>query len=221
MPVHLVAGANTGVGKRRKLGSRISQAAGRGGGNFLTAEIAHTARREAAYREIGALIDAERLATNLLSRMPLTFNLLAPWGHSPERASSYLIELLPAFTGAARQLLSRPRQSEIHGRQHRLRRVARVKRRVRCNELWGGPSREVSSIFEGGLGWLKRSGAKRTIFRRSISRASLTMSKESGSKSSGTPKSARLCSMRMDPARRRPARSRSNGDAGLPHAPGR
>jgi hypothetical protein len=50
-------------GKRRKLGSRISEAAGRTGGNFLTPEIAHTARRETAYREIGALIDAERLAT--------------------------------------------------------------------------------------------------------------------------------------------------------------
>jgi hypothetical protein len=37
--------------------------------------------------------------------MPLTFNLLAPWGHSLERASGYLIELLPAFTGSARQLL--------------------------------------------------------------------------------------------------------------------
>jgi hypothetical protein len=37
--------------------------------------------------------------------MPLTFNLLAPWGHVLERASSYLIELLPAFTGAVRQLL--------------------------------------------------------------------------------------------------------------------
>jgi hypothetical protein len=37
--------------------------------------------------------------------MPLTFNLLAPWGHSLERASSYLIELLPAFTGTARPLL--------------------------------------------------------------------------------------------------------------------
>jgi hypothetical protein len=45
------------------------------------------------------------LATNLLSSMPLTFNLLAPWGHALERASSYLIELLPAFTGVARQLL--------------------------------------------------------------------------------------------------------------------
>jgi hypothetical protein len=92
-------------GKRRKLGSRISEAVGRGGGNFLTPEIAHTARRETAYREAGALIDAERLATNLLSSMPLTFNLLAPWGHSLERASGYLIELLPAFTGTAHQLL--------------------------------------------------------------------------------------------------------------------
>jgi hypothetical protein len=43
-------------GRRRKLGSRISQAAGKTRGNFLTPEIAHTARREAAYREIGALI---------------------------------------------------------------------------------------------------------------------------------------------------------------------
>jgi hypothetical protein len=75
---------------------------GRAGGNFLTPEIAHTARRETAYREIGALIDADRLATNLLSSMPLTFNLLAPWGHALEHASSYLMELLPAFTGAAR-----------------------------------------------------------------------------------------------------------------------
>ena len=54
-------------GKRRKLGSRIAEAGGKAGGNFLTPEIAHTARREAAYCEIGALIDAERLATNLLS----------------------------------------------------------------------------------------------------------------------------------------------------------
>jgi hypothetical protein len=92
-------------GKRRKLGSRISEATGRGGGNFLTPEIAHIARREVAYREIGALIDEARLATNLLSSMPLTFNLLAPWIHTLERASSCLPELLPAFIGTARQVL--------------------------------------------------------------------------------------------------------------------
>ena len=42
-------------GKRRKLGSRISESAAGAGGNLLTPEIAHTARRDAAYREIGAL----------------------------------------------------------------------------------------------------------------------------------------------------------------------
>jgi hypothetical protein len=56
--------------KHHQLGSRISNAAGAAGGNFLTAEIFQIARREVAYREIGALIDVERLATNLLSSMP-------------------------------------------------------------------------------------------------------------------------------------------------------
>jgi hypothetical protein len=45
--------------KRRKLGSRISEAAGKAGGNFLTPKIAHIARRETAYREIGGLTDFE------------------------------------------------------------------------------------------------------------------------------------------------------------------
>jgi hypothetical protein len=90
-------------GKRRKLGSRISEAAGGAGGNFLTSEISHIARREVAYREIGALIDKDRLTTNLLSSMPLTFNLLAPWMRALERSSGYLRELLPAFTGNASQ----------------------------------------------------------------------------------------------------------------------
>jgi hypothetical protein len=51
------------------------------------------------------MIDEQRLATNLLSSMPLIFNLLAPWLQTPERASGYLLELLPAFTGSTRQLL--------------------------------------------------------------------------------------------------------------------
>ena len=60
----------------------------------------------------------ERLATNLLSSMPLTFNLLAPWMQALERASGYLIELLPASTGAARQILRTlawAGQPEVHG----------------------------------------------------------------------------------------------------------
>jgi hypothetical protein len=47
-------------GKRRKLGSRkLSEAAGKAGANFLTPKIAHIARRETAYREIGGLTDFE------------------------------------------------------------------------------------------------------------------------------------------------------------------
>ena len=92
-------------GKRHKLGSRITEAAGSAGGNFLTSEIAHIARREVAYREIGALIDQERLATNLLSSMPLTFNLLAPLAARREHADSVLSALLPDFRGLSRETL--------------------------------------------------------------------------------------------------------------------
>jgi hypothetical protein len=62
----------------RKLGSRISDTAGRSGGNFLTPEIARLAWREQAYREPGSTIDEQRLWTNLLSSHPLVFNALGP-----------------------------------------------------------------------------------------------------------------------------------------------
>ncbi len=92
-------------GKRRKLGSRISQGAGKTGGTYLTHEVAEIARREIAYREIGAMIDEERLATNLLSSMPLTFNLFAPSAKKPDLAGSLLYRLLPDFRGFARRIL--------------------------------------------------------------------------------------------------------------------
>jgi hypothetical protein len=102
----LPIGNHTGEdGKRHKLGSRISEAAGKNGGNYLTPEIAYVARREVAYREIGAMIDQERLATNLLSSMPLTFNLFARLVQKPERADELLYALLPDFGGLARKTL--------------------------------------------------------------------------------------------------------------------
>ena len=54
-------------GKRRLLGSRLSPAAGRAGAGFLSPEIATLVWRELAYREIGAVIDPDRLFMNLLS----------------------------------------------------------------------------------------------------------------------------------------------------------
>ena len=114
-------------GKPHKLGSRITEAAGSAGGNFLTAEIAHIARREVAYREIGALIDQERLTTNLLSSMPLTFNLLAPLAAKRERADSMLYALLSDFRGFALETLFEhsPGRGDqrFTGRLYRLRRI--------------------------------------------------------------------------------------------------
>jgi hypothetical protein len=92
-------------GEFRKLGSRIALKAGNAGGNFLSPEIFQIARREVAYREIGAMIDPERLACNLLSSMPLVFNLFALWQHSLYRAQGYLMELLPGFVGTPTELL--------------------------------------------------------------------------------------------------------------------
>lgn len=92
-------------GKRHKLGSRTTDAAGKEGANFLTPEIAHIARREVAYREVGAMVNHDRLATNLLSSEPLTFNLLAPLGIVEDRATAVLTELLPAFSGVPTKLL--------------------------------------------------------------------------------------------------------------------
>jgi hypothetical protein len=65
-------------GHRHKLGSRIAWKAGNAGANFLSEKIFYTARRELMYCEIGSFIDAERLACNLLTSMPLVFNLFAP-----------------------------------------------------------------------------------------------------------------------------------------------
>jgi hypothetical protein len=57
----------TPEGKRRKLGSRLSTDCAKRGANFLHPDIAKLALREFVYREPGALIDEERLWTNLLS----------------------------------------------------------------------------------------------------------------------------------------------------------
>lgn len=65
-------------GTTRKLGSRISDNAGTSGRNFMTPEIARLAWREHAYREPGAMVDEQRLWTNLLSSHPLVFNALGP-----------------------------------------------------------------------------------------------------------------------------------------------
>jgi hypothetical protein len=94
LPIGSYVDAN---GKRCKLGSRITEAAGRQGSNFLAPEIAVLVRRECVYRELGALIEVERLRENLLSSMPLTFNIFAPLKLDLRHATRFMNELFPGF----------------------------------------------------------------------------------------------------------------------------
>lgn len=64
-----------GKGRRKPLGSRLNAQASAAGVNFVAPELQRLARREMAYREPGAMIDEERVWSNMLSSMPLTFNL--------------------------------------------------------------------------------------------------------------------------------------------------
>src|SRR3954467_13070989 len=90
----------TQSGVRRKLGSRIAPAAARAGRNFLSPAVAAMVRREVAYREIGALIDEHRLYSNLLSSMPLAFNLFGPLRLDLGLATSVVQLLFPDLRDA-------------------------------------------------------------------------------------------------------------------------
>lgn len=83
------------AGTRRRLGSRLAADAARNGANFLTPEIFGQARLDLAYREPAALIDAERLWSNMLSSMPLAFNLLAPLKLDTKLARRVFNQLVP------------------------------------------------------------------------------------------------------------------------------
>lgn len=83
------------AGSRRRLGSRLATDAARNGANFLTPEIFGQARLDLAYREPGALIDVERVHGNLLSSMPLCFNLLAPLKVDTKLARRVFSQIVP------------------------------------------------------------------------------------------------------------------------------
>lgn len=85
------------AGVRRRLGSRLAAGAVRSGANFLTPEIFGQARLDIAYREPGALVDVERMHANLLSSMPLCFNLLAPLKADTKLARRVFSQLTPGI----------------------------------------------------------------------------------------------------------------------------
>ena len=88
-------------GRKRRLGSLLAPATADAGRNFMSPAIAHLVRREVAYQEAGALIERNRLFTNLLSSMPLTFNAFAPLRFDADLAARVLRRLLPSRDIAA------------------------------------------------------------------------------------------------------------------------
>lgn len=89
----------TATGNVRKLGSRLSALGAAAGGNFVTHEVHRLARRDYAYREPGAAIDEHRLFSNLLSSMPLAFNLAGPLKLDPAKADRFVKALAPEVAG--------------------------------------------------------------------------------------------------------------------------
>ncbi|MCF4124936.1 MULTISPECIES: PGN_0703 family putative restriction endonuclease [Methylobacterium] len=79
----------------RRLGSRISTAAGALGANFLHPDIVPVVTRALAYREPSAAYDIDRLKTNLLSSQPLAFNLFGLLARDPALATRFVTEFLP------------------------------------------------------------------------------------------------------------------------------
>ncbi len=88
----------SGTKRRRvRLGSRLPQSAAQTGRNFISPEVYRLVRRELVLREEGAAIDEDRLFGNLLSSMPLTFNVLGPLALDLDLATAVFRQLLPGF----------------------------------------------------------------------------------------------------------------------------
>jgi hypothetical protein len=85
------------AGARRRLGSRLATDAARNGANFLTPDIFGQARMDISYREPAALVDLERVWSNMLSSMPLAFNLLSPLKLDNKLARRVFNQLAPGI----------------------------------------------------------------------------------------------------------------------------
>ena len=92
LPIGTLVGKND---DKRKMGSLIDGKTAAKGRNFMTPGIADMTRREVAYQESGALIEQGRLYGNLLSSMPLTFNMFAPLKFDMKLAAQVVRSLVP------------------------------------------------------------------------------------------------------------------------------
>ena len=88
-------------GEPRKLGSRIEAGYAKQRANFLSPVIATLAFRESVYREIGAVIEQERLWTNMLSSQPLCFNLFGDLKLNSDKGNKFFQQLFPDYVAEA------------------------------------------------------------------------------------------------------------------------
>jgi hypothetical protein len=92
-------------GTVRDLGSRLTRVDAKRGANFLSTELARLARYESVYCEQGALIEQERLWTNMLSSQALTFSLFGDLKLDREKASRVLRTIWPDLVGTVDAVL--------------------------------------------------------------------------------------------------------------------
>lgn len=93
----LPIGTHTHKGSKRRIGSLIADNAAEAGRNFLTPQIAEIAMLSAAYMEPGAMIDRNRLFSNLMSSHPLTINLLGPLCRNFDLAAKIIRAMVPGI----------------------------------------------------------------------------------------------------------------------------
>jgi len=91
-------------GKRHRLGSRLDTKSAERGANFLSPDIARLALRESVYREIGAMMEQERLWTNLLSSQPLCFNLFGGMKLDIEKANRFFQHLFHGYLASVEEI---------------------------------------------------------------------------------------------------------------------
>ncbi len=92
-------------GKRRKIGNCVSTDAANVGANFISDEIAKLVRRELAFREEGALLDETRLTANLLSSMPVVFNVFGPLKLDLRLATRVFRKIFPDYVKTVTNIL--------------------------------------------------------------------------------------------------------------------
>lgn len=92
-------------GRTCRLGSMVSSRIGQRGVNLIDTSLIALVQHEIAYREVGAVIQTDRLWNNLLTSQALTFNLFGPLKQRPALATIVMRRLMPDLVGDVTEVL--------------------------------------------------------------------------------------------------------------------